>query len=392
MTEFREPKSGDVIWADRMCKGLPYNHCGIYEGGGYVIHYAAPEGSEISQENAVIHRVKLEDFKDGCPLKIVEFPQGYSADETLRRARSRIGEKDYNLALNNCDHFATWCKTGEHRSIQVEDAKKAIVALGGPVGKIICTIHDIAEDYKAASLDSIDMVQKPKEISKKLDLNSDINASLPPVLDAEPEVHDQRNTQQEKNEFFEKEPDGIIVKEADADVLPPEKKAWYEKVGDKLKDLTYPISGGLELLKRLGKLPPPLNKVDYITLGGKVRNTIDNIVTTIKVFTGKLPLAKAREEISDNETALLGQIIVTVPKVPIRQAVKQTFGRIGSAVKHFAQQTVARIVPQPVRTAIKTGFQKVGHAVVSGLKAIFGGGGKNPSTNRNSRTTHAGRR
>ena len=27
----REPKPGDVIWADRNVKGLPYNHCGIYE-------------------------------------------------------------------------------------------------------------------------------------------------------------------------------------------------------------------------------------------------------------------------------------------------------------------------------------------------------------------------
>ena len=33
---------------------------------------------------------------------------------------SRIGEQRYNLLFNNCEHFATWCKTGRHRSEQVD--------------------------------------------------------------------------------------------------------------------------------------------------------------------------------------------------------------------------------------------------------------------------------
>jgi hypothetical protein len=33
----------------------------------------------------------------------------------------RIGEQRYNLLFNNCEHFAHWCKTGRHRSAQVED-------------------------------------------------------------------------------------------------------------------------------------------------------------------------------------------------------------------------------------------------------------------------------
>jgi hypothetical protein len=98
MAEFREPKRGDVIWADRISKSGPYNHCGIYEGGGYVIHYAAPKGSkEVSQKSAFVHRISLADFKDGCPLKIIEFSQGNSAEETVRRARSRLGEKKYAI-------------------------------------------------------------------------------------------------------------------------------------------------------------------------------------------------------------------------------------------------------------------------------------------------------
>ena len=31
-----------------------------------------------------------------------------------------LGEQNYNLLFNNCEHFATWCKTGRHRSGQVD--------------------------------------------------------------------------------------------------------------------------------------------------------------------------------------------------------------------------------------------------------------------------------
>jgi hypothetical protein len=32
----------------------------------------------------------------------------------------RLGEQRYNLIFNNCEHFAIWCKTGRHRSAQVD--------------------------------------------------------------------------------------------------------------------------------------------------------------------------------------------------------------------------------------------------------------------------------
>ena len=43
----------------------------------------------------------------------------YSPKETVHRARSRLGESSYNLATNNCEHFAIWCKTGISESHQV---------------------------------------------------------------------------------------------------------------------------------------------------------------------------------------------------------------------------------------------------------------------------------
>jgi hypothetical protein len=42
-------------------------------------------------------------------------------DVVVRRAESRLGEKKYNLLFNNCEHFATWCKTGIATSRQIQE-------------------------------------------------------------------------------------------------------------------------------------------------------------------------------------------------------------------------------------------------------------------------------
>jgi hypothetical protein len=91
-----------------------FNHHGIDLGDGTVAHYL--EGREIL-------RSPLEEFSRGQPVTPVAYPEkGCSAPGvTLRRAMGRLGEQRYNLLFNNCEHFAHWCKTGRHRSAQVED-------------------------------------------------------------------------------------------------------------------------------------------------------------------------------------------------------------------------------------------------------------------------------
>jgi hypothetical protein len=91
-----------------------FNHHGIDLGDGTVAHYL--EGREIL-------RSPLEEFSRGQPLSVVPYPteQCSPAGVTLRRAMGRLGEQNYNLLFNNCEHFAHWCKTGRHRSTQVEN-------------------------------------------------------------------------------------------------------------------------------------------------------------------------------------------------------------------------------------------------------------------------------
>ena len=88
-------------------------HHGIDLGDGTVAHYL--EGEEIL-------RSTLAEFCRGESARVVEHTEADPAGRTLRRAMSRIGEQRYNLLFNNCEHFAVWCKTGQHRSGQVERA------------------------------------------------------------------------------------------------------------------------------------------------------------------------------------------------------------------------------------------------------------------------------
>jgi Lecithin retinol acyltransferase len=91
-----------------------FNHHGIDLGDGSVAHYL--EGREIL-------RSARAEFSRGQVISTVPYPQGSCSPVgvTLRRAMGRLGEQRYNLLFNNCEHFAHWCKTGRHRSSQVED-------------------------------------------------------------------------------------------------------------------------------------------------------------------------------------------------------------------------------------------------------------------------------
>ena len=91
-----------------------FNHHGIDLGDGTVAHYL--EGREILRRSQ-------SEFSRGLTITTVDYPAESCSptEETLQRARGRLGEQNYNLLFNNCEHFAYWCKTGRHRSNQVED-------------------------------------------------------------------------------------------------------------------------------------------------------------------------------------------------------------------------------------------------------------------------------
>lgn len=93
-----------------------YIHHGIYLGAGTVAHYSGFSGA---LEAGPIEVTDLEHFASGRAVWIIEQSARYPANEVARRARSRLGENRYSLFANNCEHFCTWCLTGESYSAQV---------------------------------------------------------------------------------------------------------------------------------------------------------------------------------------------------------------------------------------------------------------------------------
>ena len=79
-----------------------YTHHGVYLGLGLVIHY------DFKQ----ICIVTVEEFAKGQKIYSVNSPISYSPEIVMARAVSRLGEADYHLITNNCEHFARWCRNG----------------------------------------------------------------------------------------------------------------------------------------------------------------------------------------------------------------------------------------------------------------------------------------
>lgn len=152
-----ELRPGDIICVSR---GF-YDHFGVYCGNDSVIHFSSHD-SDISANNEIIE-TNLRTFKrSNATLRKLVFPKRhkapkeislpnsfaatellrfplfnffetyklYSPEETIERAKSKIGGKGYNLFFNNCEHFAIWCKTGIHESHQVNKLLDVIFKRG----------------------------------------------------------------------------------------------------------------------------------------------------------------------------------------------------------------------------------------------------------------------
>ncbi len=144
----REIIAGDILAVDRG----PYLHYAVYVGNGEVIHYAGENGDFKGEK--FIHQAPMAEFlRENDEYFVLKFSAEkpkktafseavkqvfdgklfslfhtlrrekhyhlYSPEETVIRAKSRLGEREYNLITKNCEHFAIWCKTGVSESYQV---------------------------------------------------------------------------------------------------------------------------------------------------------------------------------------------------------------------------------------------------------------------------------
>ncbi|MUH01803.1 NC domain protein [Scytonema sp. UIC 10036] len=116
---------GDHIYVSFFFDGFPVTHHGIDCGDGYIIHYDMQRVSIIPK-----HR-----FGKGRKIHIKEYGNCGANDIVVQRAKSKLYEKAYNVFFNNCEHFAYYCKTGQHKSEQVK--KFGAISGGVVAGSIV---------------------------------------------------------------------------------------------------------------------------------------------------------------------------------------------------------------------------------------------------------------
>lgn len=127
-------RKGDHLFVHRSLigeTGRHYTHHGIYMGHDEVIHYAGYANGFSGGGSRKVERIALMEFAAGQPVQVRQHPgRRYSAEQVMARARSRLGEDDYSLWLRNCEHFATWCCTGEETSEQIRKAARTVARVG----------------------------------------------------------------------------------------------------------------------------------------------------------------------------------------------------------------------------------------------------------------------
>ena len=134
-----------------------YTHHGLYIGNGQVIHYSGFVNEFSSGEISI---TSLDEFSNGNKISIQEhLLRTYNIEESIERAISRLGEDWYNVLLNNCEHFVTWCIVGFPSSSQVNLA-----------------VITIAEGYKFA--DGLKKVKQGAEIVSVLANTANTTSSL----------------------------------------------------------------------------------------------------------------------------------------------------------------------------------------------------------------------
>ena len=111
-----------------------YYHHGIYIGNEEVVQFGLP--FDMYQDHSLIKVIKspIEDFLKGGFLEVrqytkKEFKIKHKNELIVEIALSKLGEGDYNLLYNNCEHFANFCVFGKKESKQVDNIHEKIKKL-----------------------------------------------------------------------------------------------------------------------------------------------------------------------------------------------------------------------------------------------------------------------
>ena len=158
-------RPGDMV---RVRIGSVY-HYGIFVSEEEIIAFGLPPLPDFAgeAERFLVCARSAEVFCCGQILEtaVLDRPERrkrFPPEETVRRARARLGEDGYHLIRNNCEHFAWECVFGEHRSLQEE----AVFRLWEE--RPVCAVYLMPSDAV-----SREMVPLPPERAAEVDACTD---------------------------------------------------------------------------------------------------------------------------------------------------------------------------------------------------------------------------
>jgi hypothetical protein len=96
-----------------------YYHWFIEGYDNTAIHFA---GSPADKIRASVKLTPINEVVSSGEKEVVLPADPANAHLIVRRARGNVGRTGYNLAFNNCEHFAKYCATGYHTSAQFNRA------------------------------------------------------------------------------------------------------------------------------------------------------------------------------------------------------------------------------------------------------------------------------
>lgn len=120
------PQKGDII---RVCVA-DFHHYGIYVSDDEIIQFGLSPVRNVGLKECDIRVLSsdIETFLNGGFLEVavldwVEKKSRLSVDETVRRAREKLGEGGYSLLHNNCEHFVNYCVFDKGSSVDADRVK-----------------------------------------------------------------------------------------------------------------------------------------------------------------------------------------------------------------------------------------------------------------------------
>jgi len=119
-----------------------YTHHGLGISEDLVIHYSGLANDLTTP--GMIEELTLEEFAQGKEVHIkAHIERKFEIDEAIIRAYLRLGEAQYHILHNNCEHFVEWCISGRHKSSQSQRGKllysagigaRALIGAKNPIG------------------------------------------------------------------------------------------------------------------------------------------------------------------------------------------------------------------------------------------------------------------